>query len=358
MKLTRAFNHTLPTGVLGMTMTPDGGRAYCACADGIIYEFFPEDGRMEPFDSGHAPSYATGAVLLPEGDTLVTAGYDGRLVWHDTATRRQHHARQAHAFWSWQMAVSKDGRRIASVTGQYLPNGWKYEPAAESEPSVRVVDARTGRDVATFSHLPPVQSCAFTPDGRYVAAANLLGEIRVWDIESGSGSEPISKWTSPDFTSWGTTKSHHYSGGIFALAFSPDGSVLVGCGMGPTGDPMGGNGKTVWQRWDWRKGERIDQIKDGQHGTGLMETIDWHPDGQRFVVAGRLAQGTWNTAIFGADGSLLASIDSQMRTTRARFTADGRSLVLAGCNGQHPRKNGIWPAWGRVQVYRLEDTPG
>lgn len=354
MKLIRAHNHTLPTGVLGLAITSDGSRAVCACADGIIYDFFTADGRMEPFEGGHAPSYASGAVLLPDGATLITSGYDGRLVWHDIATRQQKMALQAHDFWSWQLAVSRDGSRIASVTGQYLAAGWKYEPDVEVEPSVRVLDARTGKDVATFSHVPPVQSCAFSPDGRYLAAGNLLGEVRVWDLEAGSGSAPVSKWGSPDFTSWGTTKSHHYSGGIFALAFSPDGSTLLGCGMGPTGDPMAGNGKTVWQRWDWRKGERRDQIKDGQHGTGLMEALDWHPDGKHFVMSGRLAQGTWNTGIFGEDGGLVTSIDCQMRTTQARFTADGGHLILAGCNGQKPRQNGIWPAWGRVQVYHVE----
>ena len=227
--------------------------------------------------------------LLPDGETLITSGYDGRLVWHNTTTRKQKMARQAHAFWSWQLAVSPDGSRIASVTGQYLAAGWKYEPDAEVEPSVCVLDTCTGKDVAIFSHIPPVQSCAFSPDGRYLAAGNLLGEVRVWDLEAVSGSAPVSKWTSADFTSWGTTKSHHYSGGIFALAFSRDGSALLGCGMGPTGDPMAGNGKTLWQLWNWRTGERRDQIKDGQHGTGLMEALDWHPDGKHFIMAGRLA---------------------------------------------------------------------
>jgi hypothetical protein len=44
-------------------------------------------------------------------------------------------------------------------------------------------------------------------------------------------------------------------------------------------DPMAGNGKMTWQRWDWRKGERLDQIRDGQHGAGL--------DGDRGVASGR-----------------------------------------------------------------------
>ena len=79
----------------------------------------------------------------------------------------------------------------------------------------------------------------------------MMGEVRVYRVSKGTGVEPVARWTTPDFTSWGTTKTHHYCGGIYALAFSPDGSVLLGCGMGPMGDPMAGNGKMTWQRWNW-----------------------------------------------------------------------------------------------------------
>lgn len=354
MKLKRVSDHTLPTGVLGLAILPDGSRAWAACADGRIYELSTADGQYELLEGSHAPSYATSAHLLPDGTTLITGGYDGRIVWHDITTRSVIRAIQAHSFWSWQLALSRDGTRLASVTGQYLANGWKYEPAPETEPSVRILDTQTGETLRTLPHTPPVLSCAFSPSGRHIAAGNLVGEVRVWDLERPVDAAPVAQWTTPDFTSWGTTKSHHYSGGIFGLTFSPDGNSLLGCGMGPTGDPMAGNGKTLWQRWDWRRGERIDQVKDGQHGTGLMESIEWHPDGQQFVMAGRLAQGTWNTAIFSAAGDLVTSMDTHKRITQARFTAAGSHLVLGGCNGQKPRKDGIWPAWGRVQVYRVE----
>ena len=354
MKLTLGHDHKLPTGVLGMAISADATRAFATCADGTVHSVDLADGTTEVFEEKHG-SFASGCVLLPDGRTIISGGYDGQLLWHDTATRRCRLRVQAHAFWSWQLALSPDGQRLASTTGQYISGGWRYEPAAETEPSVKVFDTLTGRAVGEFAHTPPVHSCAFSPEGRYLAAANMLGEVRVWDLWSGTDGDPVARWTSPDFTSWGTTKTHHYCGGIYALAFSPDGNVLLGCGMGPMGDPMAGNGKMTWQRWDWRKGEKIDQIKDGQHGSGLMESVAWHPDGSHFVMAGRQAQGTWNAALFSAaDGALVHSLDTKKRITHARFTADGRSLILAGANGQPQRKDGVWPAWGRVQVYRVE----
>jgi WD40 repeat protein len=356
MKLTLSHDHKLPTGVLGLAFSADLSRAFASCFDGAIYAVDMQSGTSEPFQGKHT-SYASGCVLLPDGKTLISAGYDGTLLWHDVDTLTSWRRVKAHAFWSWQMALSPDGTRVATTTGQYIPGSWKYEPAPDTEPSVKVFDTRTGDLVAAFGHTPPVLSCAFTPDGRHLAAANMMGEVRVWTLPStpGAGAKPVSQWTSPDFTSWGTIKTHHYCGGIYGLAFAPDASSLLCCGMGPMGDPMAGNGKMTWQRWAWEKAERVAQIKDNQQGSGLMESVDWMADGTHFVMAGRQAQGTWNAAIFAAaDGNLVTSLDTKKRITHARFSADGKTLLVAGAQGQGARKQGEWPAWGRVQSYKVE----
>ena len=354
MKLILAHEYKLPTGVLGLAIASQGDRAFAACVDGTLYAVDLVSGKTEPFSDAH-PSYASGCVLLPDGKTVISGGYDGVLLWHDVESRRSFRRVQAHRFWNWQMAISPDGSRLATVTGQYAPGGWKYKPAAETEASVKVFDTETGDLVASLSHTPPVLSCAFSPDGQYLAAGNMMGEVRIWNAASEGQGGPVAQWTSPDFTSWGTTKTHHYCGGIYGLAFSPDGASLLCCGMGPMQDPMAGNGKMTWQRWDWRKGKMVDQIKEGQSGNGLMESLAWHPDGTHFVMAGRQAQGSWNAALFSAvDGNLVHSIDSKKRITHARFTSDGKSLVISGATGQGPKKGGVWEPWGRVQVFRVE----
>ncbi len=354
MKTNLAHDHKLPAGALGLAITPDGKRAFAACADGLVYAVDTATGKADALEGKHE-SFASGCVLLPNGRTLISGGYDGKLLWHDVESRRCLRRVQAHQFWNWQLALSPDGRLLATTTGQYLPGGWKYEPAPEVEPSVKIFDTTTGEVIGKFSHTPPVLSCAFSRDGQHLAAANMMGEVRIWAVRAENAAKPVAQWTSPDFTSWGTIKTHHYCGGIYGLAFSPDDAALVCCGMGPMTDPMAGNGRMTWQRWNWRKGERLDQIKDDQRGSGLMETVDWQPDAKHFVMAGRQAQGNWNAAIFSAaDGNLVHSIDTKNRITHARFTADGRSLIVSGVNGQPQRKDGEWAAWGRLQVYRLD----
>ena len=352
MKIEKTTTISLATGVLGLTGHTDGSRLYAACMDGRVFEINPATKTVTPFATAHA-SYASGCVLLPDGGTLISAGYDGGLLWHDVATKGLIRRVVAHEFWSWQLALSSDGRLVASVTGQFLAGSEKYEPARATTPTVKVFDAATGELKHSFEHRPPVLSVAFSPDAKHLAAANLMGEVRVWDLASG---QQAAEFKTPDFTSWGIIKSPHYLGGIYGLAFSPDGASLLGCGMGPMADPMAGNGKMTWQRWAWQESpaKLQAQIRDGEHGTGLMETIGFAPDGKSFVMAGRQAQGTWNVALFSeSDGKLVASLDAKSRVTRHHFTSNGKQLFLAAAVGQPQRKDGQWPDYGQIQVLTL-----
>jgi WD40 repeat protein len=350
MKLEKPRDISLPTGVLGLAASPGDSRLYVACMDGQIFEVDPSNGDKIAFEGKHS-SFATGCVVLPDGKTLISSGYDGCLLWHDLETRRSYRRLKAHEFWSWQLALSPDGTQVATVTGQYLVGGEKYEPAPATEPTVKIYDTKSGDLTCEFTHLPPVLSVAFSPDGRHVAVANMMGEVRVWELGGGA---QAAQFTSPDFTSWGIIKSPHYLGGIYGLAFAPDGASLLCCGMGPMTDPMAGNGKMTWQRWSWRDTppRMLEQIRDGEHGSGLMETLAHAPDGSAFLMAGRQAQGTWNAAVFSTtDGKLITSLDTKSRVTRSRFSADGKTLFLAATTGQPARdKDGKWPDYGRIHV--------
>lgn len=351
MKLEKSRDISLPTGVLGLAVAPDGGRLFAACMDGQVFEVELASGTSTGFPGKHA-SYASGCVLLPDERTIISGGYDGCLIWHDVESRAEIRRVKAHDFWSWQLALSPDGERVASVTGQYLAGGEKYEPAPATEPAVKIYDARSGDFWQALEHVPPVLSAAFSPDGQHLAAANMMGETRIWNVASGARE---AQFTSPDFTSWGIIKSPHFCGGIYGLAFAPDGESLLCCGMGPMGDPMAGNGKMTWQRWAWREGKLLAQIRDGEHGSGLMETLAPTADGSAFLMAGRQAQGTWNAALFStAEGKLLGSLDTKSRVTRGVFSADGGTLYLAAATGQPPRdKEGKWPDYGRIHVVTL-----
>jgi WD40 repeat protein len=346
----RLHRHKLPTGVLGLDSRADGKVLYAACMDGV-YEVNGETGERRRLYEHK--SYASGAALFEGAGTLVSAGYDGALTWYDVGGGKTVRTVEAHGFWSWQMAHSPDGKRVASATGQYLCGGYRYEPAPEREPSVKVFDAATGELVHALSHVPSVQSVAFSPDSRYVAAGNLMGEVRVW--EAGSGKQ-VAGWTTDAFTSWGIIKSHCYIGGVFALAFTPDGEGLILAGMGPMRDPMAGNGRQLWQRFAWKEtpARKVDETRSSDSGEGLMETLAVHPSGAYFVMSGRLRGGSWNTALFSlADGSALHTFKTDTRITRAVFADGGKRLILGGTQRQPNLKDGAIPDFGHVDIYEL-----
>lgn len=339
----------VPTHCLSLAQD-DAGALYTACFDGGIYAVDPEKETHRKL--AQHDSYASGVNWSPLTKKLMSGGYDGKLRWIDPAAGKEERAVEAHSFWSWQSTMSNDGSLFASSTGQYLSGGYKYEPAPEREPSVKVFNAKTGEHTHAFAHVPPVESVAFSNDGTHVAAGNLMGEVRIWELASGKEMNRIS---TPSFTGWGIIKGHYFTGGVFSLAFSPDDSSLYLAGMGTTRDPAAGNGKQLWECWDWRQEEpkKIGNAADGEIGQGLMETLTFHPSGKFFVMAGRLFKGQWNTAIFDAEtGGRLAQLDSKMRVSKALWSPDGSRLFLAGSKGQpNDLKKIRDPSWGRLKIY-------
>lgn len=350
VKLEKKSSHRLPTGVLGIDHRGQEDRLFAACMDGV-YELSLTDGSFHQLFTHE--SYVSSVAYFPERSTLISAGYDGALHWFDLESGSEVRRVPAHDFWSWQMVASPDGRFVASATGQYLAGGEKYEPRAEREPSVKVYATSDGSLLHELSHVPSVQSVAISPDSQFVAAGNLMGEVRVWDLASG---EQLAQWTTDAFTSWGIIKSHCYIGGVFALAFSPNSQELFLAGMGPMRDPMAGNGRQLWQRFAWRDDvpRLVDQTHEGQSGEGLMETLAFHPAGGCFLMGGRLRGGKWNAAVFDAQsGDRLETLNSGIRMTGSCFRQDGKQLYTCGSKKQSRPKDGKSKPFGVVDVYDL-----
>ena len=347
----RKSRHRLPTGTLGITKSHDEETIYAACIDGV-YQLNAQTGEIEKLYDHQ--SYASNVSVIPNSNFLVSSGYDGIIKWYDLTKRAVVRHLRAHKFWSWSIDCSSDGKRLASSTGQYLAGSYKYEPAAETEPSVKIFDAMTGNVLHELTHVPSVQAVAFSPDGRHVAAGNIMGEIRVWDAISG---DLILNWTTPDFTSWGIIKSHCYIGGIFDLCFSRDGEHLLAAGMGPMRDPMAGNGRQLWQRFAWMNEpvEKIDETQKKQSGEGLMETLTFSSSGDTFLMGGRLRGGKWNSALFDSkSGNLVQSLNTGYRMTDSSFSNDDRLLFTSGCYKQKQPKEGKDNSWGVVDIFELK----
>jgi eukaryotic-like serine/threonine-protein kinase len=71
------------------------------------------------------------------------------------------------------MAFSSDGRRLAVASGQFLKG------------EVKLFDVSTGREMLTLRGFPSnLMQIQFSADGRRLAAADRLGQVRVWNAQS------------------------------------------------------------------------------------------------------------------------------------------------------------------------------
>jgi WD40 repeat protein len=72
---------------------------------------------------------------------------------------------------TWNVEFSSDGRRLLAV--------------ASDDPSIRVWEFPSGRQIAHFRQYPTrLYSAAFSPDSRYIATSEMDQTIRLWDVES------------------------------------------------------------------------------------------------------------------------------------------------------------------------------
>lgn len=354
MKLNRIHQFKLPTAALGADINPAGDILLASCFDGV-YRVNPAEGQ--PTKIGEHESYASGVAWIDDHQHI-TSGYDGQIFWWHSDKKEPIRKIQAHDFWSWDLARSPDRKWIASCTGQYLAGSYKYEPAGEVEPSIKIYDVADGRLHAELSLQPSVHTVSFSPDSQKLCAANLMGEVKVWDVAT---KQELAAWKTDDFTSWGIIKSHCYIGGIHASVFHPSGERVIVAGMGPMRDPMAGNGKQRWQEYAWQEqpSRKVKETKSDQAGEGLMEALAVHPNGRWFAMGGRLRGGNWNLAIFDLEsGDLLTSAKTGYRITDATFIEATGQLLLVGTQGQPSKLNrrGEFSDFGRVEVYDLSES--
>ena len=344
----------LPMGVLAGDLMPGEQQAAVGCMDGV----YLTDIATKSYERLYQHDSYVSSVASLGGESVLSAGYDGCLRWFNQSAGGLTRLAKLHDFWSWDLAVSSDRKIFASVTGQYLAGGYKYEPLPEREPSVQIGSVQSGKILHSLPHVPSVQAVAISPDGKSVAAGNLMGEVRVFDVDNG---EIKSQFKTDAFTSWGIIKSHSYIGGIFSIEFTPDGQEMLLCGMGHMRDPMAANGRQLWQKWAWSHVEPnlVDQTHKDESGEGLMETLAIEPFGRYFLMAGRLRGGNYNVGFFDlSNGNKIGELKTGYRVTDAKFTSDGRRLLLFGSHGQPSKRNdkGVFPKFGKIQVYDINSA--
>ena len=260
--------------VFALARKPGTGQLFCGGSDFTVYEIDVDQPKPEAKELGRHASYVTGLALA--GTTLVSGGYDGRLIWWNIESRSKIREVDAHRKWVRAVAAAPNGTVVASVADDMVCRLWDVE-------SGRLIHELRGHEELTPTHFPSMLfACAISADSRHIATGDKVGHITVWDLESGQSLATIE---APGMYTWDPIQRHHSIGGIRSLAFSPDGTRLAVGGSGKISNIDHLDGKARVEVFDWRKGERTHEFTSDKY-KGLVEFIGFHPRNDWLLAAG------------------------------------------------------------------------
>ncbi|MEO6393307.1 MAG: protein kinase [Pyrinomonadaceae bacterium] len=188
----------------------------------------------------------------------------------------------------WSVAISHDGKYIASGSSDGLLRVWVTDPIQR----IRTVDPHEGE----------IYAVAFSPDGKQYAFG---GKGRVVRLD-----ENTAAIARTNFTLKGHTDA------VTFVAFSPDGKLLASASRDET-----------VRLWNTNTGELV-SLFEGKH-TGVVWSVAFSPDGKYLASAGAdKSVVVWNISDHNAEPIILNGFDSPVEAVA--FSPDGKIMAASG----------------------------
>ncbi|MEA3209837.1 MAG: hypothetical protein QOE70_2894 [Chthoniobacter sp.] len=209
--------------------------------------------------------WTTGLAFHPQQPWLVTADSWGQLrcqtfAEDQPAVRWRHDT--AHDGWIRQLAISPDGRHLATCGRDRFLRLWNAESGALA------AEHQAGEDL---------YAVAFHPTGTMVVSGDGRGRIEAWDF---AAKKTVRTFDAPAFYKLDRIQD---IAGLRVLTFLNDGQTLLAAGTTPN------NGATMLSRptmlaFDFAGGKLAHTFTHGKPEHGFIHDLAVHPDGYLIAV--------------------------------------------------------------------------
>jgi WD40 repeat protein len=224
-------------------------------------------------------SYITTLGISKE--TLVSGGYDGKLTFFDVNSNKVIRTIDAHSKWIRKLAISPDGKTVASVADDMVCRVWDLATGKQ-------VRELRGHAEKTPTHFPSMLfALAFSNDGKLIATADKVGLINIWNLADG---QAIQKLEAPGMYTWDPTARRHSIGGIRSVAFSGDGRFVAVGGTGKIGNIDHLEAKARVEVFDAQAGKKEFELASDKYA-GLVNSLHFSADGKYLLGAGGANEG-------------------------------------------------------------------
>lgn len=223
---------------------------FSTAQDNTVQRWNIEDGK--PVVLKAHDSWVRAIAFSPDGELVMTAGGDGRIIWWPAAADAPEPVRaiDAHQGWVRSLSVSPDGQFLASAGNDKLVKLWRVDD---------------GSPVRTFAgHEKDVYSTLFAAEGRTLLSGDLAGQVHQWETETGKLTRTFD-----------AKQLHTYNGGqgvdfggVRTLSVSVDGQQLACGGLHKATNPLGAVHEPLVLVFEWESQKLVQShIAEGLKGT-------------------------------------------------------------------------------------------
>jgi WD40 repeat protein len=297
--------------VVAVSFSPNDKLLASASRDGTVRLWLLREAETQTvWELGHP---VLSVVFSPDGELLAAGGHGGVVGIYRVNEGKAAVEMELRNEVVQSVSFSPDGKLLAIGTGV-----WDERERRLSTGSVKLWSLDGNEFVAERAGFEaPINSVAFSPDGKFFAMGSWDGKVRIWQAEPESP-----KYTVVAHTGW-----------VRCVAFSPDGKLLATPGF--SYQPMGSWWETPIPIWRTDDGKLQILLRAGLLGfirghRGPVNSAVFSPNGYLIASGGN----DKTVKIWHIEGRLLCSLEGHIGLVNSvAFSSDGKFLASADSDG-------------------------